>query len=73
MDGAVAATGEDGVAAGGNRLASFLDGVMGRFRGNKIRFDAPMPEHGECGFQFLLALLAAAGVRVVKQRGLAHG
>ena len=72
VDGAVAAAGEDGVATGVDRAAGFFDGVMGRFSGNQIGFHGSVSKHGERGFQFPLALLAAAGFRVVEQRGLAH-
>ena len=72
VDGAVAATGKDGVAAGVDGAASFLDGVMGRFRRNEIGLYGPVAEHREGGLQFSVALLTAAGVRVVKQRGLTH-
>ena len=72
VDGAVAAAGEDRVATGVDGPPSFVAGVIGRLRGNQIRFHASGSEDRECGFQFPLALLAAAGIRVVEQRGLAH-
>ena len=73
VDGAIAPAGENGVATGGDSTASFFDGVIRRLRGNQIGFHASGPKHRDRGFQFALALLAAAGFRVVKQRSLAHG
>jgi hypothetical protein len=72
MDGTVAAAGEDGVATGVDSHAGFIPSVIARLRGNQVGFHASGSEYRESGFQFPLALLAAAGIRVVEQRSLAH-
>ena len=73
MDGSVAAAGEDRVATGGDRLARLLrrraPGIGSR---SSVGLNPSVPQNIERGLQFALALLAAAGVRVVEQCRLAH-
>jgi hypothetical protein len=45
MDGAIAATSEDCVATGSDRLADLLRRVLGRFREYQIRLNPSAPKH----------------------------
>src|SRR5580700_7845541 len=73
VDGAIAPADENRVATGVDGPASFIRPVTLRLRGHQVGLHAAAPERCQRGFQFPLASLAAAGIRVVKQRGLAHG
>jgi hypothetical protein len=72
MDRPIAAAGKNRVAARLQRKPCLVPGVIFGLRGYEFRFNAAVSEHRQRRFQFPLAPLAAAGIRVVEQGRLAH-
>jgi hypothetical protein len=72
VNGAVTTAGKDGVAAREDGLPRLFLGMSAGMSKDEIGFDACIAQQSEHGFQFRLAPLASAGIRVVEQSCLAH-